>query len=119
YGALSGYYACRPGGGPIYVINGNLAMETKRPAAEWRDKRLADFHKQDVAELRLIMQDRTVVCSKKENGDWGLAEFHGKVAEGMNLAAAAKMPSALRGDSEKIDGLLSHLATLETVRFID
>ena len=48
-----------------------------------------------------------------------MAEYTGKVAEGMNLAAAARMPSALRADRDRVNDLLAHLGTLEAKAFLD
>lgn len=121
-GALTRYFARRAGPGPVFTVNDNLPQEAQRRPAEWRERHVTDFVRADVAELRLISPSRTVVCAKNEgpSGDeWRLAEFAGPVAEGMNLGAAARMPTALRADRDRVDGLLAHLATLEVAAFLD
>jgi hypothetical protein len=121
-GALTRYYARKPGDGPMFTINDNLPRDTAQPPAEWRERHATDFDRNDAAELRLIAPGRTVVCAKpvkEDSNDWGVAEFAGPVAEGMNLAAAARMPSALHADRDRVNDLLAHLGTLEAKAFLD
>jgi hypothetical protein len=121
-GALTRYFARKPGSGPVFTINDNLPRDAEQPPEQWREKHVTDFTRADVAELRLIGPSRTVVCAKKtdpNSDDWGVAEFAGKVAEGMNLAAAARMPSAMRADRDRVSDLLAHLGTLEAKSFVD
>jgi hypothetical protein len=121
-GGLSRYYAHRPGTGPLFTINANLPGEAERAATEWRERHLVDFDRTEVAELRLISAQRTVVCVRTDrtNGDeWRLAEFLGPVAEGMNVGAAAKLPTAQRADRDLVQDLLAHLATLQATTFLD
>src|SRR5438093_6325536 len=70
-GATTRYFARRPGPGPIFTINDNLARDTQRPGEEWRERHVTDFTRADVTELRLISPARAVVCVKQEgtNGD--------------------------------------------------
>jgi hypothetical protein len=121
-GALTRYFARKPGTGPVFTINDNLPRDAEQAPGEWRERHATDFNRNDVAELRLISPGRTVVCAKPAKGDsdeWGVAEFSGPVAEGMNLAAAARMPSAQHGDRDRINDLLAHLGTLEAKAFMD
>jgi Domain of unknown function (DUF4340) len=121
-GALTRYFARKPGSGPVFTINDNLPRDAEQPPEQWREKHVTDFTRADVAELRLIGPSRTLVCAKKtdpNSDDWGVAEFAGKVAEGMNLAAAARMPSAMRADRDRVTDLLAHLGTLEAKSFVD
>jgi hypothetical protein len=121
-GALTRYFARKPGAGPVFTINDNLPRDAQQAPQEWRERHATDFTRADVAELRLISPGRTVVCAKKENSDtdeWGVAEFSGPVAEGMNLAAAARMASAQRADRDRVNDLLAHLGTLEAKAFLD
>jgi hypothetical protein len=125
-GALSRYYARRPGSGPIFTINDNLPREARQPPGEWRERHVTDFVGADVAELRLISPHRTIVCAKREKEgategpeEWGLAEFAGKVSEGMNLAAAARLPAAWLADRDRVEDLLSRLGMLEAKAFLD
>ena len=121
-GALTRYYARKPGAGPVFTINDNLPRAAEQPPQEWRERHATDFTRGDAAELRLIAPGRTVVCAKREKSDtddWGVAEFSGPVAEGMNLGAAARMPSAQRADRDRVNDLLAHLGTLEVKAFMD
>jgi hypothetical protein len=120
-GGLTRYCACRPGVGPVVTINANLPQDAQEPPSNWRERHVVDFTRADVAELRLISPHQTVVCVQQEgtNGtEWRLAEYAGVVAEGMNLGAAARMPSALRADNDRVDDLLAHLSTLEVSGFL-
>lgn len=123
-GALTRWYACRPGTGPIFTINDNLSGEVKKNVSDWRERHLADFERNDVAELRLIQPAYTVVCAQAESEktkerEWRLAQFSGPVAEGMSLGAAAKMPTAVRADPDRVSDLIGRLATLQAVAFVD
>jgi hypothetical protein len=119
-GAVTRTFAHHPGPGPVFTINDNLPDDAQRPPEEWRERHAADFERADVAELRLITPARTVVCAKKDTGDdWTLAEFAGAVAEGMNLGAAARLPNALHANRDRVDELVSHLATLEAKTFLE
>jgi hypothetical protein len=121
-GALPRYFARQPGAGPIFTINDNLPRDAQQPPEEWRERHVTDFARADVKELRLISPTRTVVCAKKQDpnsNDWGVAEFAGRVAEGMNLAAAARMPAAQRADRDRVEELLAHLGTLDAKAFLD
>lgn len=121
-GATTRYFARRPGPGPVFTINDNLSRDAQRAAEEWRERHVTDFTRADVTELRLVSPVRTVVCVRKEgpNGDdWRLAEFSGRVAEAMNLGAAARLPTAQRADRDRVEDLLAHLGTLEAKSFLD
>ncbi|MCL6556773.1 MAG: 50S ribosome-binding GTPase, partial [Burkholderiales bacterium] len=115
-GATTRYFARRPEGGPIFTINDNLPREARRFAGEWRDRRVTDFVRSDVEQLRLISPQRAVVCVKvgKDGGvHWRLAEYAGRVAEAMDLGAAARLPTAQLADRDRVEELLGKLATLE------
>jgi hypothetical protein len=121
-GATTRYFARRPGPGPVFTINDNLSRDAQRAPEEWRERHVTDFTRADVTELRLISPARTVVCVRNEgpNGDdWRLAEFSGRVAEAMNLGAAARLPTAQRADRDRVEDLLAHLGTLEAKSFLD
>jgi hypothetical protein len=122
-GALTRWYACRPGTGPIFTINDNLPGDVQRTVSEWRERHVTDFAREDVAELRLLTPQRTVVCAKgedqKRGAEWRLAEYNGPVAEGMRLGAAARMPGALRADPDRVEDLIGRLATLQAGAFLD
>jgi Domain of unknown function (DUF4340) len=121
-GATTRYFARRPGPGPVFTINDNLSRDAQRAPEEWRERHVTDFTRADVTELRLVSPARTVVCVRNEgpNGDdWRLAEFSGRVAEAMNLGAAARLPTAQRADRDRVEDLLAHLGTLEAKSFLD
>lgn len=87
-GALTRCYACRPGTGPVFSINDNLSNDVHKTASEWRERHVADFDLDDVAVLRFITPQRTVVCAKTEDQkvqqgteEWKLAVYNGPVAE--------------------------------------
>ena len=123
HGALDAYFARRADGGPVFLINTNIAGNIRQTATEWRDTHATNFVRSDVAELRIITPQYAVVCARVENPasgeEWRLAEFAGKVAEGMNLGAAAKTPTALHGDRDRIEELIGKVAVLESVSFLD
>jgi hypothetical protein len=121
-GATRRAYARAPGSGPVFTINDNLPQDASRPPEAWRDRRVTDFVRADAAELRLISPARTVIAAKVEgeNGaEWRLAEFAGSVAEGMDLAAAARLPTAMRADRDRVEDLLAKLSILEARSFLD
>ena len=121
FGALTRYYACRPGMGPIFEINDNLLRMALRSVDEWRDKHATDFDKNSVGEVRLITPAHTLVLVKDTSAGqetWHLAQYLGKVDESMGLAAAAKMPSAQRADADRVDEILSRLNALTVVSFV-
>jgi hypothetical protein len=121
-GALTRYFARKPGSGPVFTINDNLPRDAAQPPGQWREHHVTDFTRADVVELRLIGKSRSVVCAKSlkpDSDDWGVAEFAGPVAESMNLAAAARMPTALHADRDRVNDLLAHLGTLEAKAFLD
>jgi hypothetical protein len=117
-GALTRNYARRPSGGPVFTINDNLARDVDRAPETWREHHVVDFNRNDAAELRLITSSATVTCAKQEGGDWGVAEFRGPVVENMDLGAAARMATAVKGDRDRIEQLLGSLGTLEAKSFI-
>jgi hypothetical protein len=120
--ALTRWYACLQGSAPIFTINDNLPGDAQKSFSEWRDRHAADFTRGDVVELRLISPRQTVVIVKTESAkgdEWRLAEFSGPVAEGMNLGAAARTPTAARADRDRVEGLLQHLSALEANAFLD
>ena len=45
---------------PVVTINDNLPRDARQPAADWRERRVADFNRADVTELRLMAPDRTL-----------------------------------------------------------
>jgi hypothetical protein len=121
-GALTRYFARKPGSGPVFTINDNLPRDAAQPPDPWRERHVTDFTRADVVELRLIGKNRSVVCAKSlkpDNDDWGVAEYAGPVAESMNLAAAARMPTALHADRDRVGDLLAHFGTLEAKAFVD
>lgn len=121
-GALTRYFALKAESGPVFTINDNLPRDAQQPPDQWRERHVTDFTRADVVEVRLIGPHGTVVCASKpdpNSGDWGVAEFAGKVAEGMNLAAAARMPSAMSAERDRVSDLLAHLNTLEAKSFLD
>jgi hypothetical protein len=121
-GALPRYFARQPGTGPVFTINENLPRDVAEKPEAWRERHVTDFVRADVAELRLISPDRTVVCARRgtaNNSNWGVAEFVGHVAEGMNLGAAARMPSEQPANRDRVEDLVAHLGTLEAAAFLD
>ncbi|MGC8668389.1 MAG: DUF4340 domain-containing protein [Chthonomonadales bacterium] len=121
FGALTRYYACRPGKGPVFEINDNLLRMAKRSLAEWRDKHVADFDKSAVTEVRLLTPAHTLVLVKdtaSSEETWHLAQYIGKVDENMGLAAAAKMPTAQRADADRVEEILSRLSALQVTAFV-
>lgn len=121
FGALTRYFACRPGTGPVFEINDNLLRMARRPVEEWRDKHAADFDKSAVTEIRLITPAHTLVLVRDPAAPeetWHLAQYIGKVDESMGLAAAAKMPTAQRADADRVEEILSRLSALQAAEFV-
>jgi hypothetical protein len=121
-GALTRWFARLPGNSPVFTINDNLPRDAQQQPEGWRDRHATDFARADVAEVRLIRPEQTIVCARVEDAGgtrWQMATFSGPVAEGMNLGAAAKMPTAPRADSDRVDQLLAHLGTIDAKRFVE
>lgn len=108
----SSQYVRKSASDNVYVVKENLDVTFDRQANDWKDKTIVSFDQTQISQLVINYQDSanprelTKIAFKKDNNQWLIVD---------SLDKAPNLPA----DQEKIQLLLSKLANLTTLDFID
>jgi hypothetical protein len=89
---------------PVFVIPSYFVKQVTKELDDFRDKKLLEFEKDQLKEIRLTDPLRTIICEKDTTGDW--------------YYYTGKDPVRYPASSSAIDRLVSDLSSLHIQSFV-
>ena len=95
------YYARDEARPSVFLVDSSFVGRLTKDAFDLRDRKVAEFEKEDVDRIELVYPDSSIVCVKDTAANWSLAA-----------------PQERKGKNWKIQGILTDIANLKAEEFV-